>query len=69
MFLIDGIAAILFDPEYPLDELLQQASRVIELFAPRLILGISDEISATGEIDRLRAVGDLVDQFNAHLPL
>jgi len=38
-----------------------------DLFAPRLILGISDEISAHGDIERIRRVGELVDDYNARL--
>lgn len=69
MHLIDGIAAILFDPVYPVDQLLEQAQKVIDLFAPNLILGISDEISSTGEIERIREVGNLVEAYNRTLPL
>lgn len=65
VFLIDGIAAILFDEIYPLDVLMDQAKKLIELFAPKLILGISDEISSIGDIERIRRVGELVDEFNA----
>jgi len=32
------------------------------MFAPRLILGISDEISAVGESDRVEAITELVDE-------
>ena len=67
MYLIDGIAAILFDELYPLDDLLEQAQKVIDLFAPNLILGISDEISSTGDIFRIPEVGKLVDAYNANL--
>jgi hypothetical protein len=31
------------------------------MFAPKLILGISDEISQVGEIDKVEAVSKLVD--------
>ncbi len=67
MYLIDGIAAILFDELYPLEDLLEQAQKVIDLFAPNLILGISDEISSTGDIFRIPEVGKLVDAYNANL--
>lgn len=67
VFLIDGIAAVYFDDLYPLEDLLEQTRRLIELFAPKLILGISDEISSTGNIDRVRAVSEIVDDYNASL--
>ena len=34
----------------------------IHLFAPRLILGVSDELSQRGEIDRIEAISELVDR-------
>jgi hypothetical protein len=32
------------------------------MFAPRLILGVSDEISQVGEIERIEAITELVDK-------
>lgn len=63
--LIDGIAAILFDERYPIEMLEDQARRLIDLFAGKLILGISDEMSSTGNIDRIKFVTELVDKYNA----
>lgn len=65
LILIDGIAAILFDDIFPEEDLISQTHRIIELFAPKLILGISDEISSTGNIERIRIVGRIVDNYNA----
>jgi sugar phosphate isomerase/epimerase len=67
IFLIDGIAALLFDPLYPLERLAAQAQRLIELFAPKLILGISDEMPYPGDMERLAVIGDMVDAYNASL--
>jgi hypothetical protein len=67
MFLIDGIPAIYFDETYSPEVMLECARRCIDLFAPNLILGISDEISSTGDIERIRMVGELVDEYNASL--
>jgi len=65
MFLLDGIPAIYFDRTFSERVLADGARRVIDLFAPRLVLGISDEISSTGDIERVRIVGDIVDDYNA----
>lgn len=67
MFLIDGIPAILFDKTYPVSMLEDCTHRLIELFAPRLILGISDEISSRGDIERVRVVGEIVADYNARM--
>lgn len=65
MFLLDGLPAVYFDHTFPVSLLKETAHRLIELFAPKLILGISDEISSTGDIDRVRIVGDIVARYNA----
>jgi hypothetical protein len=49
------------------DELAACAEKVIALFAPKPILGASDEVSSHGEIERVRLVGRIVDDFNAHI--
>lgn len=65
MFLIDGLPAILFDEIYSVSMLEEYTHRLLEMFAPKLVLGISDEISSTGDIERVRIVGRIVDEFNA----
>jgi len=65
MWLLDGIPAIYFDRTFTEQTLTDCARKVIDLFAPRLILGISDEISSTGDIERIRTVGRIVDDYNA----
>ena len=64
-FLIDGIPAVYFDETYPVERLVSCVEELIELFAPRLILGISDEISSSGDIERIRIVGDIVEHYNS----
>lgn len=66
-FLVDGIAAILFAQPYSEEELLAQAEEVIRLFAPKLILGISDELASFGDIGRVKKVRDLVAAYNRGL--
>lgn len=67
MFLIDGIPAVYFDETYSIEDLQKCVYRIIELFAPNLVLGISDEISSTGDIERIRFVGKIVDAYNAQI--
>ena len=67
MFLIDGIPAIYFDTTYSSERLEYFACEVMRLFGPKLILGISDEMSSTGDIERVRLVGKIVDEYNAAL--
>lgn len=59
--LLDGIPAVLFMDTYPEEELMRCVERIVELFHPRLVLGISDELpEACGEegIERVRRVSE-----------
>lgn len=62
--LIDGIPAIAFLPDFPMDDLLAYATRVLELFTPNLILGVSDELPPPADIERIREITTIVDQYN-----
>ena len=62
--LLDGIPAVLFLPYYEWDELIECVERVVELFHPRLVLGISDELPEGVDesgIERVRWVSDYCD--------
>ena len=63
MIVLDLLPAIDFLPDHSTEALLEFTRRVIDMFAPRLILGVSDEISAPGEIDKIEAVSSLVDSI------
>lgn len=63
--LVDGVSALLFEPTFTREALEEQVQKLIELFAPRLILGISDEMPFNGELDRITFVQQLVDDYNS----
>ncbi len=65
IYLLDGIPAVFFDDTFPVATLVECTHQLIELFAPRLVLGISDEISSHGDLERIRLVGQIVDEYNA----
>ncbi len=62
MIVLDLLPAIHFLEQYTTEQVVAFARRVIDLFAPRLILGISDEISQPGQIEKVEAVSELVDK-------
>jgi len=64
LFLIDGLPAIYFDDIYSEGDLVECTHKIIDLFAPKLILGISDEISSSGDIERIRLVDYIVNEYN-----
>lgn len=59
--LLDGIPAILFLPDYPLEELERCVEKIVDFFHPRLVLGISDELPPPADIERVRLVSRIVD--------
>ncbi len=65
IFLLDGIPAVYFDKTFSEETLIECTNRIIELFAPKLVLGISDEISSTGDLERVRLVDRMVNEYNA----
>ncbi len=67
VFLLDGIPAVYFDTTFGEDVLAECTEKVIRLFAPKLVLGISDEMSSQGDIERIRLVGKIVDDYNASI--
>ena len=58
---LDLLPATHFLSHYSDRDCLDLARRIIDMFAPRLILGVSDEISQVGDIRRIEAVSELVE--------
>jgi hypothetical protein len=59
--LLDGIPAVLFLDHYPREALEKCVEQVVELFHPRLVLGISDELPEAGgeeSFERMRWVAE-----------
>jgi hypothetical protein len=59
--LLDGIPAILFLKHHPLEDMQKCVEKICRLFAPRLILGISDELPEAADesgIERVKWVAD-----------
>ncbi len=63
LVLLDGIPCLYFLREYSVDDLVECTQKVVRLFYPRLILGISDEIPPDGDIERVRLVSQLVKEI------
>jgi hypothetical protein len=64
LVLLDGIPALYFlSYVYPEHLLVECTKRLVELFYPRLVLGISDEIPPDGDIERVRMVGELIQEL------
>lgn len=61
VILMDGIPALyMIADQYPVDTLTQFVEKMVELFHPRLVLGVSDEFPPDGDIERARLIGEMV---------
>jgi hypothetical protein len=65
-FLRDGIPAILFTKRYPVEQLEAFTRRILDMLGKsgRLQLGISEELPGNGDIDRVRLVSTIVEEWN-----
>ena len=61
--LLDGIPALYFLRSFSVETVIDCVRRVVDLFYPRLVLGISDEMPPDGDIERVRLVGELVQEL------
>jgi len=59
LILVDGIPCTDFLPAEPIESLIANTHKCIDYFAPHLVLGISDEISPVGDIERVRLVSEI----------
>jgi len=61
--LLDGIPSILFLPQYSSKYVKEYAYKVLEMFSPNLILGISDELPPNADFRKLEIIADIVKKF------
>lgn len=61
--LLDGIPAILFLSHYSYKELENFTLKVLEIFSPNLIMGVSDELPPDGDIKKVKLVSEIVGSF------
>jgi len=61
--LVDGIPATHFLAPFTMDDVEEFAVKVLDMFAPSLILGISDELPPPGDIERVRLVSEIVRDY------
>jgi len=62
LVLLDGIPMTCFLPHEPLEDLVGTTHRIIGLFSPNLVLGVSDEPSPVCDIERVRLVAEIVNE-------
>ena len=63
MILFDGLPASYFLDLVASEELESFTKRILELFSPRIVLGISDQLPPNGNIEKVRMVSKIVESF------
>jgi len=63
MILVDGIPANHFLPWVSDQELRAFTLKLLDMFTPRLIAGISDQLSPNGDIEKVRFVGEIINEY------
>jgi hypothetical protein len=63
MMLSDGVPATHFMPYTGEEELKKFVQKLLDLFAPNIIVGISDMMPPDGSIERVRTVGAIVEDY------
>ena len=64
LIMVDGIPCTDFLASEPIESLITNTRKCIEYFHPRLVLGISDEISPVGDIERVRLVSEMCAEYS-----
>lgn len=60
LVLLDGVPAVYFLPSFPESVLMECVEKVVTMFHPRLVLGISDELPPDSDIDRVKRIGEML---------
>ncbi|MBD3352012.1 MAG: hypothetical protein GF364_11050 [Candidatus Lokiarchaeota archaeon] len=60
---LDGIPSVLFLPQYSLSDIKKYTKKVLEMFSPNLILGISDEMPPNGDIRKVAVIARMLQEF------
>jgi hypothetical protein len=67
--LLDGIPAVLFMNTYSADDLMQMVEKIVALFSPRLVLGVSDEVPQGAEaVEAMRRLQMVSQWCREHRP-
>ena len=61
--LLDVIPSIIFLPQYSMDYFKEYVQKVLEMFAPNIIVGVSDEVSPNGQMAKLEMMGKIISEF------
>ncbi len=61
--LLDGIPSILFLPQYSFKYVKEYTYKVLEMFSPNLILGVSDELPPNADFRKVEIIAEIVKKY------
>ena len=61
--LLDGIPAVYFMDTFSFEDIRSCVGELVDTFYPRLVLGISDELPPNADIERVRMVGEMLQDL------
>ncbi len=64
LILVDGLPCTHFMPQHSYKEVEEDTVKILNMFAPNLVLGISDEISPPGDIEKVRLISEIVEDYS-----
>ncbi|KXA88599.1 hypothetical protein AKJ61_04580, partial [candidate division MSBL1 archaeon SCGC-AAA259B11] len=64
MVLLDGVPAQLFMPNESEKALEKTVKKILNMFYPNIVLGISDELPPKANIERVKLVSEIVRDWN-----
>ncbi|MHA1294043.1 MAG: uroporphyrinogen decarboxylase family protein [Promethearchaeota archaeon] len=62
--LLDGIPSVLFLPQYSLKYVKNFTKKLLDMFSPNLIVGISDEFPPNGQIAKIEVISRIVKEYS-----
>jgi hypothetical protein len=63
---LDGIPSVIFLPQYSLKYVTDFTKKLLEMFSPNLIVGVSDEMPPNGDMRKIEVIGRMVKEFNPY---
>jgi hypothetical protein len=61
--LLDGVPSVLFLPQYSFKYVKDYTHKVLELFSPNLILGVSDELPPNADFRKLEMIANIMKRY------
>ena len=63
---LDGIPSVLFLPQYSVQYVKTFVKKLLDMFSPNIIVGISDEMPPNGDMRKLEIIAKMVKEYNPY---